>query len=317
MLSPLPPFLDLRTATLPATFAGALQGYRHHTDHGAGWRFVHHKRWYYVGASTADVYVGAAIVDLGYAGKGFVYVFDRAAKRFVAHASILVPAGPWLRLAHQDDGRGSASLHAPRVALALSRTVDGHVTFSAHTKDLRLRLFLSATEAQAFASATALAGGGTNLTEKTLAMQTSGEIHAGGKTYPLNGAGGVDFTDGLLPRHTTWRWAFFNQGRVGLNLVQDWNGAAECVLSAHGQLEHLGEAVIDFDRDAPEKPWHVSTRCGRIDLRFEPLAVHRESQDLKLVRSRFIQPVGIFSGRAGDHTIAGALGVCEDQDVLW
>lgn len=317
MLSPLPPFLDLAQTALPATFAGALQSYRHHTEHGAAWRFLHHKRWYYVSASTADVYVGAAIVDLGYAAKGFVYVLDRAARKFAAHASVLVPAGPWIHLKHEEDGRGDASLHAPRFGLAFSRTREGHVTFTAHAKDLHLRLFLSATDAHTFASATQLPEGGTNLTEKTLAMPSSGQVQASGKTYSLAGAGGVDFTDGLLPRHTVWRWAFFNQGTVGLNLVQHWNGAAECVLAADGKLEHLGEAVMDFDDGHPERPWRVTTACGRVDLRFEPIAVHSEAQDLKVVRSKFVQPAGIFSGRAGDQTITGALGVCEDQDVVW
>jgi len=317
LLSPLPPFLDLSSTALPATFTGALKAYRHDATHGLPWRFLHHKRWYYVSASTADVYVGAAIVDLGYAAKGFIYVLDRKERKFAAHASVLVPAGPWVTFVHEDNGGGLASVHAPGVSLAFSRTSDGHGTFSAHTKDLRLRLFLSAIDGQTFSSATRLPGGDTNLTEKTLVMRASGEVHADGKTFALEGSGGMDFTDGLLPRHTVWRWAFFNQGKLGMNLVQEWNGAAECVIAADGQLEHVGEAVMDFDKAAPERPWHVTTRCGRVDLRFEPVAVHREHQDLKVVRSLFVQPCGVFSGRLGDHTIEHALGVCEDQDVLW
>ena len=60
---------------------------------------------------------------------------------------------------------------------------------------------------------------------------------------------------------------------------------------------------------------------GAVDLRFVPAAVHEEAQDLKVVRSKFIQPVGRFSGTltvdGKTHRVSGIPGVVEDQDVVW
>ena len=60
---------------------------------------------------------------------------------------------------------------------------------------------------------------------------------------------------------------------------------------------------------------------GALDLSFKPLAAHREQRDLKLVKSRFEQPIGLWSGTItlGDqqHRFENAAGVAEDQDVLW
>jgi hypothetical protein len=52
-----------------------------------------------------------------------------------------------------------------------------------------------------------------------------------------------------------------------------------------------------------------------------PGGVHRETRDLGIVSSRFVQPVGSFSGTievlGRRLVIERALGVVEDQDVLW
>ncbi|HQR80743.1 MAG TPA: DUF2804 family protein, partial [Actinomycetota bacterium] len=60
---------------------------------------------------------------------------------------------------------------------------------------------------------------------------------------------------------------------------------------------------------------------GKVDLIFDPIGVHRESLDLRLVRTRFLQPVGEFTGtiRLGRRTlqIEGLPGVVENQDTLW
>jgi hypothetical protein len=83
--------------------------------------------------------------------------------------------------------------------------------------------------------------------------------------------------------------------------------------------ERPGESLGDRARHLA--PWRIRSVEGECDLVFTPRAVHDESLDLGLVRSRFVQPIGAFRGtvRRGDETlrIAHALGVVEDQDVRW
>ena len=60
---------------------------------------------------------------------------------------------------------------------------------------------------------------------------------------------------------------------------------------------------------------------GSVDLTLKPFAVHREQRDLKIVKSRFMQPLGLWHGTvsAGGATyqVRNLPGVAEDQDVLW
>ena len=65
----------------------------------------------------------------------------------------------------------------------------------------------------------------------------------------------------------------------------------------------------------------MRTDDGAVQLYFQPIAANLDQRDYKLVRSRFVQPVGVFDGTIRvdgiSHKIAGLPGVTEDQDVLW
>ena len=67
------------------------------------------------------------------------------------------------------------------------------------------------------------------------------------------------------------------------------------------------------------RPWRLT--ADGIDLTFEPGGLHAQSTNLLVVKSRFVQPVGTFTGtvRVGgrDVRVVGLPGVVEDQDVLW
>ena len=58
-----------------------------------------------------------------------------------------------------------------------------------------------------------------------------------------------------------------------------------------------------------------------MDLTFGVGAVHAQHTNLLLVRSRFLQPAGTFSGTmridGRDVELDGVPGVVEDQDVIW
>jgi hypothetical protein len=58
-----------------------------------------------------------------------------------------------------------------------------------------------------------------------------------------------------------------------------------------------------------------------VDLVFSPGGMHAERKNLGIIRSRFVQPIGAYSGtvRLGDGSIEleAMPGVVEDQDVLW
>ena len=86
---------------------------------------------------------------------------------------------------------------------------------------------------------------------------------------------------------------------------------------AHGALHPLGRARFGFGRDDSLGLWRMESETGDFALRFRPLHVHKEERNLGLVRSRFWQLQGFFTGtvRAGGEVLElnGLPGVTEDQ----
>ena len=63
------------------------------------WRRLHHKRWHYVGLGNNAVFIGVAIVDVGWAASAFAYLFDRQARTLRACVKLYLPTShPFLTL---------------------------------------------------------------------------------------------------------------------------------------------------------------------------------------------------------------------------
>ncbi len=318
----------------------------HHRDRVQ--RFLKHKRWMYVFASTDALVVVAAIVDAGPTGTGFVMVTDRESGRIVADASRPGGLGPLASVNDRPtDGHRShyalpgtlMTIRGEGTALRLRATLQA-LPFLPGLSDPWIDLDLSLESV--------VDGGITAVSEirqsrpmvtttvKNAALATSGQLtlRADGvqREFDLSdGWGGFDYTSGYLPRHTAWRWAFgtyaLPDGRtLGFNLVSGFTGigddAVENVVWIDGHPHPLdSRARIDFQDGDPASPWRVTTADGAVDLVFEPLAIHRERVNLGAVRSSFLQPTGHFRGTitaAGRRIAVERLpGVVEDQDVVW
>jgi hypothetical protein len=88
-----------------------------------------------------------------------------------------------------------------------------------------------------------------------------------------------------------------------------------------GQVHSVGRARFTWNKNEPLDPWEVETLDGAVKLKFFPVGAHREERDLKVVKSHFVQPVGLFRGTleigGRTHVIDDVPGVTEDQDILW
>jgi hypothetical protein len=169
-----------------------------------------------------------------------------------------------------------------------------------------------------------------NVTQKRGGLLALGSLEAGGKRFRLDGGvGGLDYTQGYLARHTSWRWAFA-AGRlmdgtpIGLNFAEGFNEGAgdnENGFWVGDRLYPLARARFEYDSKELLDPWRITTADGAVDLRFKPIYVHRDEKDLRLVVSHFAQPVGLFDGtvRVGGrtYTLVSVPGVTEEQDMLW
>ena len=291
------------------------------------------KRWHFVGVATERLYLSAAIVDGGYAGSAFVCLVDLETGTTLKNLSFLgVPrlslqinekAGAGARASFRQLG-SSIELWRPEQSSKYNLAIDSgdfHVEASFDTALAPPPLIVSG-----LAKKNILAS-----TQKTNLMPAQGRIRLNSKLLNLEGAlASLDFSSGFFPRITEWRWGFA-QGRltdgtpVGFNLADGNNlgGQNENGLWIGKHLYRVDEAEFFFDRQNVVAPWRIKTKDGLLNLAFTAKGVHREDRNLLIVKSRFAQVMGRYSGsirhpETGEsYEINGLPGVAEDQAVKW
>lgn len=288
-------------------------------------RALRRKRWLYTAIASDDTWLSVAVVRMGYATSAFAYVLDLRSRRMLFDRSVVAP--PKMAVI-ADDPRASGTL----ARFGFGRT---HVALERSGSACALRarfagLEVDATwdESVAPPGIAAIADLGPSLassTEKRALAAARGSLVAHGQRRTLDGAfAGYDYTHGLLPRHTRWKWAFAmghakRGAPIALNVVEGFVGEAECAAFWEGRVHPLAEPRFDFDPAHPGRPWRI--RGAGLELDFDAFAVHEQRTNLGWVRTRFLQPVGTFRGviQVGgrDVELEGVPGVVEDQDVLW
>lgn len=290
----------------------------------AWWRRFHHKRWQYVGMGSADVFVGLAIVDLGWAGTAFVYVFDRLRRRMLVDWSADGLPG-WSAQVSDRPVQGLQARFRGRGAQIDLGQEGQQIQVSVRLEDLQLQASLSLPDRPPFLLAVGpVEGGSLHTTHKSAGLPVTGWLECQGQRMSLDQAvAAVDASNGLLPRRTQWRWACAHDLHMGFNLQSGYFGDQENVLWLDGQLVPLGTARFEFDARNPLTEWRVQTDDDLLDLRFRPEGARSDQRHWGVVASRYVQPVGTFHGRVRAHRgepwrlVEHLVGVTEDHDSLW
>lgn len=294
-------------------------------------RVARRKRWVWAGIATREVYVAFAIVDVGYASNAFAFAVDLQRGAMLCEHSFLGRPGAGARVSDRpgDGGRFEFTGTSGRLRLVRPEGTAAWVV-EVDAKDLKLEALLDTTQAPPPAAIVMnVVDGDVTATQKANLLPASGTLRAGGRLFSLaDGFGGLDYSSGLLGRITAWRWAF-GLGRTTAGLPLGFNlsdglsvePGQENVVWAGKALHKVGPARFTFDAKHPEGAWQVRTEDGFIDLRFTGKGMHAEARNLGLVRSRFAQIAGSFTGtvRIGgvEHLVEALPGVTEDQYVVW
>jgi hypothetical protein len=287
------------------------------------WRRFHHKRWQYVALCTPELFCGIAIVDLGWTNTAFAYAFDRRLRREVAGYSQDGIPGLTARVGHHV--YDASSFRFLRNRIDYRPCGDGSSVLTLRCGAFEIDAELSATNAAPPLLAVGpIAGGSVHATQKSSGMPLTGEVRTVGKKYDL--AGGVasyDYSNGLLARETAWRWASAHGLDIGFNLQSGYFGEHENALWLDGRLIPLGAARFDYNAADPLAPWHIHTDDGLLDLQFEPEGLRREDKNLLIAATRYVQPIGSFSGwvrpapDAPVRQVQRLGGVTEDHYSRW
>ena len=291
------------------------------------WRLFHEKRWHYVSIAGPRVSLAALVADLGWTALAWAYVFDRATRTMLFDKSYMGVQKVTHRVADRAGDGARTTFQGLGASLRIERPPGSPIwrVQGEGPGGFLLDASLDATAGPATLLAIApIAGGVANATHKTVGLPARGEVRAGGKVFDLDGHfGSLDHTAGLLARETNWRWASASGARVGLNLVEGFNGPVENVLWLDGEAHPAGEAVFEFDKSDHLKPWKVRTKNGMIDLVFTPEGARREDKKLVVAESWYVQPIGTFSGTvraapgAPPVEVRDLVGVTEDHVAKW
>jgi hypothetical protein len=130
----------------------------------------------------------------------------------------------------------------------------------------------------------------------------------------LDGWAIVDDTAAYYARHTEWRWS------AGVGESLDGSPVAWNLVSGVGDPPLHSERTVWVGAEAVEvPPCRFAADLTQVDdLRFTAEAVMRRRINLGLMRSRYLQPIGTFSGRLpGGVELAHGLGVMEHHDAWW
>ncbi|MBS2018322.1 MAG: DUF2804 family protein [Deltaproteobacteria bacterium] len=324
-LSSAPPsFLDSRGEPAYGAYEGPLPRVEF-PRLGWGGRLARRKKWVYVAFVGGDVWVSICILRTGYAATLFAFAYDLVTGQMLVDETSI---GPSLACRVSDDAHVEGELAAFRwsgAVASMNRTASS-VQVKLAMKELTVEATVDESSGPpAIAAIGAVGEGAIDATEKRGPLDLRGFARCAGRDVTLDGGvAGYDYTHGLMPRRTTWRWGFAlgkttSGESFALNVVQGFMGEKECAVFLGDRVLAISEPRFTFDLARPCDPWRLE--ADGLDLTFAPGAMHTQNTNLVLVRSRFVQPVGTFSGTlrvdGRDVVLEGVPGVVEDQDTIW
>lgn len=243
------------------------------------------KAWRSVGVFGPELMLCVATVRIGRARQSFWAVWDRRSSRLFERTAL---------------GRGGVGLRAGSI--------------SVRSRDVLIELAL---DERPGVESVCRSGDGYGWTRKQGDVKARGTVTLPGTAaVALDARAVIDDTAAYYERHTRWRWsAGVGRARDGRSLA--WNLVAGVNDPASGS-----ERTVWIDGEPYEPPpvTFDDDLSGVGRLRFNAEATRERRENLLLIRSRYRQPFGTFSGSLpGPEPFAleRGFGVMEDHDVWW
>jgi hypothetical protein len=242
------------------------------------------KAWRYVGVYGPEVMVCVGQVRIGPARQAFWAVWDRRSGRL------------WERTLLGRRSRSDVRLSPGRV-----------IVHSEVEIDLRLE------EAPGVETVCA-SGESYAWTRKQGGIRAVGRVRVDGRALAVDSRGVIDDTAAYYERHVSWQWS------AGVGVAVDGRAVAWNLVAGVNDPPRNSERTVWADGVPSEaEPSAFAPDLSSVDgLRFESEATRERRENFILVRSRYRQPFGTFSGTLpGGLELAEGYGVMEEHDVWW
>ncbi|MDC0230633.1 DUF2804 domain-containing protein, partial [Aureispira] len=137
--------------------------------------------------------------------------------------------------------------------------------------------------------------------------------------------GGIDFSKGYPPKHTTWNWTSFlgqleDGTPVGINVVDQFNNNMENAVWLGQERILIGDVSYSYNKPLNKSEWSVRSLNGNMELNMSPNGSRKENINLKLIKSKFIQVFGMIEGKIkheGTWKKLSGFGVMEEHEAIW
>ncbi len=151
-------------------------------------------------------------------------------------------------------------------------------------------------------------------TRKQGGVRATGLVEIAGARRRLAARAVIDDTAAYYQRHTSWRWS------AGVGVAVDGRPVAWNLVSGINDPPRNSERTVWLDGEPIEVgPCSFADDLSAVDgLRFESEAERERDENFLIVRSRYRQPFGTFSGAVpGGFQLADGYGVMEHHTVWW
>jgi hypothetical protein len=286
------------------------------------------KEWHYFSVASERLFLAFGLVQLGYVANAFLYLVDRKQPTVAREYEALSVLGRHLRFAESSTKGETIWRHRDADIRVAARSGGWDARVDVVLGELPVAGGFHVESAESLALLVDLGGGRPAYTHKSAGLRVTGSLRLGDESVDLGGGlATIDWTRSLASRETRWKWASF-AGRaggrnVGLNLsaevYDDANGdSLENAFWLDGRVRPLGGVSFEVPREPGVGDWRIVSRVGdEVDLTFTPLGARAQHLDMKLVKSDFVQPYGLFRGKVAGVEIDQVMGVCEDHASVW
>jgi len=282
-------------------------------------------QFHFAGIIGPEIMVGMAVVDLKYLASGFFYVYDRAAHAMY-EASKLGPSG---------SGVGISTTPSRPLSFFRSGDLSIEITadrFTARCKDISFDIAIQVADIVPLRLCTRTGYRGWVYMQKTTPIPLSGEVKYRGRSVQVSSPsyrGLMDWTAGYMRRDTYWNWAAtaatLPDGRsLGLNLSCGVNETSftENAFWIGGTRTKVDMVDFTFNNRKLFEPWHITSYDHRVDLKFFPEIDRKEAVNALLIKSKFTQLMGVFTGTLTTESgeaieIRDCPGWAEDHYARW
>jgi hypothetical protein len=265
----------------------ALDGVTLPPDRMPAWRGTRPlKQWRYVGVYGPHVMLCVGSVRIGPARQEFWAVWDRVERRLHQRTRLRT---------------GTVDLTPGRVLV--------------HDRDVRIALDL---DEQPGIETVCPSRAAYAWTRKQGGIAATGTISLSDREHRIASHAVIDDTAGYHARHTRWQWS------AGVGVTTDGRPVAWNLVAGVNDPEVSSERTVWIGGEPSEPPpSDFAADLSRVDgLRFHQESVRERHENYGLLRSRYRQPFGTFTGHlpaaAGEAAeLAKGYGVMEFHDAFW